>query len=180
MGIRPPASSGTTGMGSSSKFVARSPLELSGGGPTAAATGANTAYLLRFELEHAQVINRLMFWVGTQSGNVDVGIYDDDGTNGAPGTRLVSSGSTACPAGGAAAITVADTTLQPGGYYAAIVFDNGTAQIARWSNMTYTGIGAVVAPGYSKGSAFPLPSLLSSPSALGNDIFGILAGNPGN
>lgn len=58
------------------------------------------------------------------SGNVDVGIYDDQQN------RLVSMGSTA-QAGTAAiqSFDITDTLLQPGVYYMALCVDNTTAQI---------------------------------------------------
>lgn len=62
-----------------------------------------------------------MFWgVGAASGNLDCGIYKEDGT------RLVSAGSTA--AAGSSTIQVvaiASTTLARGRYYMALVADTG-------------------------------------------------------
>jgi hypothetical protein len=75
-------------------------------------------------------MTKLSVFIGTASGNVDVGIYSSDGTT---LTRLVSSGSTA--AAGASAvqtITVASAALVPSfSYYLAVAPDNATVTIGR-------------------------------------------------
>ena len=59
--------------------------------------------------------------VGTQSGNLDVGIYDE------LGNRLVSAGSTAVAAAGVQVVNIGDTTVGPGCYFLAMSCDNTTA-----------------------------------------------------
>lgn len=88
---------------------------------------APTIDLTAFFLHRTMTFNRICFAIGASAGNLDVGIYDDDGASGLPGTRLVSSGATACPAASASigrSITISATTLSPGWYYAAFARDN--------------------------------------------------------
>ena len=109
---------------------------------------ANLAIYIPFTVTEQITIKRILVWIGTSSGNIDVGIYDTDGT------RRVSSGSTAMGATNTTQIfDIADTALSPGTYYMAMVVDNITAQFNRiypQYNMMY-GI-------REETSAFPLPS----------------------
>lgn len=98
------------------------------------APGANTAVFTSFLVERPQSFNAVGFRVQTQSGNVDVAIYDDDGTGGSAKTRIASSGSTACPGVGLATVSFTAMTLQPGWYWAGFMADNGTAAIAYVNN----------------------------------------------
>jgi hypothetical protein len=70
-------------------------------------------------------IYQMSFEVGTQSGNYDVGIYDESGA------RLVSLGSTAVPVAGIGVANIADTTLTPGLYYWAMVCSTTVASFRR-------------------------------------------------
>jgi len=74
----------------------------------------------------------MAFIVSTQSGNCDVGIYDE------LGNRLVSSGSTAVGVAGIQVIDIADTALTPGVYFLAMNVDNTTALFN--SSSTPTGL----------------------------------------
>lgn len=87
--------------------------------------------------------------VGTQSGNLDVGIYDMNGV------RLVSAGSTAVAAAGLQIVNITDTPLSPGLYYLAMCVDNTTAAFNRGSvgavqsqvsGMQEQAVGAVTLP----------------------------------
>ncbi len=105
--------------------------------------------------------NRIVFHVAVSSGNIDVGIYDDDGLGGAgqpnaPGTLLVSSGSVACPAEGAASVTIAGTALTPGRYWVGICPDNNTAQFRYGTDRA--GLRATFPLRYGRSGTFPLPS----------------------
>lgn len=125
--------------------------------------GANEATFTQFLVRHPIVVNRITLTIGTSSGNIDVGIYDDDGAGGAPSTRLVSAGSTPCPAAGAAAITVTETELAPGRYWAALAADNLTAtfQFGRIAGGTI----ALTPNRYTRAASFPLPATATSPTA---------------
>lgn len=82
---------------------------------------ANRALYWPVEVQSACTAYQIAFQVGTQSGNCDVGIYDEQGK------RLVSSGSTAVAAAGVQVIDIADTLLIPGVYFLAMNVDNTTA-----------------------------------------------------
>lgn len=114
--------------------------------PTSAATGtANEAYFNLTFVPGPVVVNAIRFVVGVQSGHLDVGIYDVNGK------RLVSSGSTVCPASGVASIALTPTALPAGNYYLAVAIDNGTITLNR------TGSDALVG-NYSVATSFPLPT----------------------
>jgi hypothetical protein len=138
-------------------------LDFAGSG----AIGANAMESTLAVVQRPTAVNRVLFYVTTSSGNVDVGIYDDDGTGGGPGTRLVSSGSVPCPAPGAAAVTITTTLLAPGRYWAALVPDNGTADFRYGADRL--GIRAFTPTRASKASSFPLPATISGAGFGGDD-----------
>lgn len=98
-------------------------------------TTANTALYVPITLEIPITVIRMGIHVGTQSGNCDVGIYDEKGN------RIVSKGSTAVGAAGlqtfdmtASVSGTASPTLSPGTYFMAMNVDNVTAAFFRTSN----------------------------------------------
>lgn len=124
--------------------------------------GANTAVFIPF-LVGKEITFSTMFWVnGTVvSGNVDVGVYSQDGT------KIVSKGSTAQSGTSAIQIvTVTTTTIGPGLYYLALVLDNATGTIASYP------IGQVLKTKFTgaaqMASAFALPSSATF-ATLGQD-----------
>lgn len=139
-----------------------------GGGPLT----ANTAYLFPVAVTVPTTITRLAFYVtgGGGTGNVDAGVYysDDDATF----TRLVSKGSTATPAAGAAALTVGATTLTPVAgrrWYLAFAASSATPNFA---DSIY-----VVTASFQKATSFPLPASLTgmtSPAALAVYMYGLV------
>jgi hypothetical protein len=78
------------------------------------------------------IVDTFHIFVGTQSGNICVAIYDQSGV------RLVTTGSIACPAGNAN-VSFPETTLAAGLYYFALGADNTTATFASWTNPGTTG-----------------------------------------
>lgn len=89
-----------------------------------------------FTVPYVTTVNRIGFHVSVSSGNIDAGIYLRDGTAGAPLTRVVSLGSTACPAAaGPVDVTIATTVLTPGDYWALVACDNGVAQFGYTSQL---------------------------------------------
>jgi hypothetical protein len=88
---------------------------------------ANTAIFVPIMVAEQQIVYHLGVEVTTQSGNLDLGIYDE------AGTRLVSAGSTAVAAAGVQSIDITDTTLTPGIFYLAMNCDNTTAAFRRIS-----------------------------------------------
>lgn len=130
------------------------------------AIGANVAVLSPFWVDTPTTINKIAVNIQTSSGNLDVGIYDDDGTSGAPSTKLVSSGSTASPGTGQRAFTVAGTVLPPGRYWAAFSCDNGT--LALFYGQYDWSLAAGIKMHFTKASSFPLPATISTPTEVTN------------
>jgi len=144
------------------------------GTPQIIAPGANQAQFTKFVAERRITVNRVFFTIGTSNGNIDVGIYDALGAGGGPGTRLVSSGSTACPAAGAASVTVAATTLAPGIYWAAWMTDSATASLRLQTQ--YAGFRALTPTRWGQGVAFPLPTPAGGAVVANDDYYEIHAG----
>lgn len=120
---------------------------------------ANKAILAPIIVQNVLTVYQFAWFNGaTVAGNVDVGIYDKNFA------RVVSLGSTA--QAGTSAIQVgdiADTTLDPGLYYAAMASDDATATFARGG----TGVASVLfrACGcVTMDAAFPLPSTVTPAS----------------
>ena len=74
----------------------------------------NRAIYQQFCIDLPCTIKKIGVEVSTQSGNCDVGIYNENFT------RLVSAGSTAVAAAGIQIFDITDTVLTPGLYYAAM------------------------------------------------------------
>ena len=159
------------------RFIARSPLDRGVRDATGGGVNASGVDYTVFTLEHTQVIDRVLIEVKTAAGNIDVGIYDDDGTAGAPGTKLASSGSVACPAAGGRAVTLTSSIeLAPGRYYAALSSNNGSAVFLYSTGMNVDaalgGIRYVQNP-----TVFPLPSTAANlTEQTGGSAYVILAG----
>jgi hypothetical protein len=131
----------------------------------AGALVANTAYLIPIPNVTIPVsVTRLSFYVDTQSGNMDLGIYysDDEATF----TRLFSQGSFAVPAAGVQVKTIAAQTLTPVAgrrWYYGIAADNATARFYGANPPTVNNfpVGA-----YLKATSFVLPASLTAMSAF--------------
>lgn len=123
---------------------------------------ANKAYFVPFTLNE-EVTVYAMGWInGTQvAGNIDVGIYYEDGV------RLLSTGST-LQAGTTASqvVDVTDTVVKPGNYYLAMAGDTTTAQVVYRVSM---GVLPQICLGVKHlTSAFPLPSTAAFVDAATN------------
>lgn len=88
---------------------------------------ANRALYCPVWTDETVTVYKMSFIVATQSGNYDIGIYNERGD------RLVSKTSTAVPAAGLAIVDIADTVLNPGLYFLALNIDNTTASVNRIS-----------------------------------------------
>lgn len=127
---------------------------------------ANGAAYYRFTVLRRVKVNRFVVRIGVTSGNIDVGIYSPDGTGGIAGTKLVSSGSTAASGSGTRqSITIAETTLAVGVYWAGIAADNATLTLAGNSRA-----GAFLFA-HSQATAFPLPSSATPVAGTGGGAF---------
>lgn len=99
---------------------------------------ANTAIYVPFMVEVPFKASSVGIRITTQSGNLDVGVYDEGGT------CLVSKGSTAVGVAGLQVIDLsasishgnASPLLAPGTYYFAMNVDNTTASVHRPANIT--------------------------------------------
>jgi hypothetical protein len=124
----------------------------------ASSGAANRAWFIAVTVPVPVTMSAIRLDVGTASGNIDVGLYNNSGT------RLASSGSVACPAAGFATVNfTSSATINPGIYYLAISVDNNTATFAR------SGVEGVVGVNYFD-TAFPLPSSVTLPGT--NDSTG--------
>lgn len=137
------------------------PLIIQGGvGGGAVWPSANRAIYMPVLVESYVTAYQIAFEVTTQSGNYDVGIYDE------LGTRLINKGSTAVPAAGIATADITDTPLTPGLYWLAMAIDNGTAAVVRQTASST--VGALTVHGLQdQDTAFALPSTatFSAPAA---------------
>lgn len=123
-------------------------------GQVSAGTGgvwpaANRALYEQVLVYEPTTIYQLGVEVTVQSGNLDLGVYDESWA------RLVSSGSTAVAAAGLQLVDPADLVLKPGVYFLAMACDNGTAAFFRgtYDNAAMPAVGIM-----QQASAFPLPA----------------------
>jgi len=109
----------------------------------------NKALFCAFYVEYAVLAQKMACQVTTQSGNLDMGIYDQKGN------LLVSKGSTAVGAAGLQVLDITDTLLLPGTYFMAMACSTTAAAFSRAS------INTTMAPleGLQEmTTAMPLPS----------------------
>lgn len=131
---------------------------------------ANKAVFVPFRIAEPLLVTKLFAWNGaTASGNLDIGIYDENGV------RLVSTGST--PQSGTNAlqvIDVTDTWIGPGRFYLALALDGTSGTIVR--NNLGSAIYAQMHGLAEMTSAFPLPATatLASTSITLLHAFGLV------
>lgn len=110
---------------------------------------ANDARCQSYSLSDFSIITGVRFPVVAQSGNIDVGIYANNGV------RLTSSGSTAVAAAGVQGITFATPAYAaPGPVWLCIAIDNITATIRSPTSSDLVGTCEIA-------SSFPLPATLT-------------------
>lgn len=137
-------------------------------GPPAAGAwpSANLAIAQPFYVDVPKMAQRLWVWNGTVSGNIDIGIYDEDFN------LVISSGSIAhATANNFMNVDITDVTLGRGTFYVAMSLDNTTATI----NRSIAGIAAFQSSfGICQmASAHPLPSLFV-PATVGQSYVPIV------
>jgi hypothetical protein len=137
---------------------------------SAAYPAANTAYFYPFSMAAPALITKLVAYNGaTASGNLDLGIYAEDGT------RLVSAGSTA--QAGTNTLQVVDITpdvlIGPGVFYFAIVLDNTTGTIFRCAVAGGPAQYVAMLGGAQMASAFPLPATATLASLATDTVLGV-------
>lgn len=119
--------------------------------------GANYAYFVR--VRSIPSIAALKVYIGTQSGNIDLGVYRSD-DNGTTLVRLASLGSTG--AGTGTSVQTGTLAVNPpdDDCWLALAVDNGTVTL--WRTGTNTAISAEQGGALMKASSFPLPASVSS------------------
>jgi hypothetical protein len=123
---------------------------------TVAFFAANAA-LYQQLIGYGMSTNQLRLYVGTSSGNISAGLYNNGGQAGSsrlPNARQATTGAIACPAAGMATVTLTTTVTVGRSWYGAISVDNTTATFLR-SAPTSTVTNGVAA---NQGSAHPLPA----------------------
>lgn len=122
--------------------------------------GANVVYYHPFVLHEAALAQSMSYVVGaTSNGNVDVGIYDGNGT------LLVNSGSTAQgTANTLQNLNTTDTALGPGQYYMAMSLSSGTGTALRTGATDEATLSTFPALVETTGS-FGLPSTMTPASS---------------
>lgn len=134
----------------------------------AAWASANQAVYVPIQVRGRVDIDHIGWLVGTtQSGNYDLGIYAPD-SEGKPGTRLFSTGSTANPSFVNPDFTFAllSTSLRlvRGLYYLALAISNTTQTVMRSVAGTTVGNAQIMGGVFTQASALPLPAT-ATPSA---------------
>lgn len=103
---------------------------------------------------------------GTPSGNIDIGVYNENGT------RLWSAGTTAMAGTGAPqTFTISPALYLPRGrYFLGLAIDNTTATIGRWTGTAGVGGMQKFLGVAQQASAFPLPATATFAAAVNNYI----------
>jgi hypothetical protein len=159
---------GTTYVGTTSDYYHASGLETDAEGLILVctpnnhyATGvANRGFFQSVFCPTIMTVDKIRIWVHTQNGNIDVGIYDNEGT------KIVSTGAFACPAAGFHLITIAKTVLLPGPKYLAISSDSATTEFYSPTNLTAGAFNT----GYAA-TSHPLPATRPALSETGTCRF---------
>jgi hypothetical protein len=125
---------------------------------------ANQAYFYPVWVPDPCVVTTLWWQNGaTASGNVDVGIYTDQGN------RLISTGAT--PQIGTSvvqSVDIPDTPIPAGLCYCAIALSSATGTI--WTTATSISGSLVVISGYQQAGACPLPNPATFATTVGTNI----------
>lgn len=140
--------------------------------PTSRApSGVNLCTYAPILLNEEVTITRLLWRTGTNggNGNYDIGIYDSD-AEGKPGSRLVSTGSVAFPAGSTDVINdIADQTIGPGQFWLAFTMSDvdddvmgitNSPDIYRYAIFNFFG----------QASALPLPATATPTRGVFDDV----------
>ena len=143
---------------------------------------ANRMYGVRYIAQKTGTLVDLSVFVVTQSGNLDVGVYDTGDTVTTTRTKLYSSGSTAVGAGGWQSFTPNLAVVQGRHYDVAVAIDNTTAAIVRLTNTSTVGYpslptGYLSVPGaalaklaWQTSTSFPLPASVTEANAAATQI----------
>jgi hypothetical protein len=151
--------------------VSASATEMSGGAVPSSGSyeSANAAVYMPLLLPFGLVVRRL-WWVNgstvSASYSIDCGIYADAG--GIPGSKLISTGSTAQgTASEVQLVDVADTSLAPGRYWMAIACSSASATLLR--SLSNSAWDAVLR--FEETSALPLPATATPVESTSQNIY---------
>lgn len=130
-------------------------------------TAANDAWFTRIRVTKRTPIYGIGIYVNASAGNVDAGLYDDDGPGGLPGTRLASSGSIVAPAAGTRKIEFTrPVVVNPGYYWTALASSaspvTGFAFLAT-ATRGQTFDNFIVGDACQANTAMPLPTTIPQP-----------------
>jgi len=120
-----------------------------------------------FRVTGGGTITKLGLYIGAQSGNICVSVYANTGTGraSAPGARVATSGSIACPATGYQEIALgASLNISSGDYWFAVAADN---TVATFGSLTSNGWAIQGVSAWQDG-AFPLPATATPANGAGN------------
>lgn len=127
---------------------------------------ANRAYYFQIVEVSGLSVSTAYFTVGTSSGNISVGTYNNTGsvaTARKPNARQTTSGAVACPSAGAASVAVSPTSTTPAiGEWLGFSCDNTTAAFRGFA------IAASFDNGFAwfESSAHPLPATATASTAV--------------
>lgn len=118
---------------------------------------ANRAYFNKVRPRATKYVTQLWTSIGTSSGNLDLGIFASDGTSGAPGTMLASTGSTASPGTGRRTISLT------AGVWLLAGVDYWFAEAADNTTITFDALNPAIIHGatYQQDTLFPLATVAS-------------------
>lgn len=125
----------------------------------------NRALYARIRPTADVTVSAIYFALAAGAGNIDVGIYAD--ASGAPGTKIVSSGSTASPGAGLHGIAVTPTVLTAGTtYWIAFAMSSASLElVCTGSSSSYGGFTLYTTFAGEHTSGFPLPTTASALTA---------------
>jgi len=131
-----------------------------------------------FRCQGYGLITRITFIVGTQSGAMQVGVYDDTGSGAGapPGLLLASAPQQGVPAAGVSSSVLSTPINVDPSMYLAIATDNGTCTFACFGANFQSNASLTVLPGFAyqqAGSAYPLPAIAAPTAAERNAIYGL-------
>lgn len=132
----------------------------------ASALFAANAALYQQLVGYGMSTNQLRLFVGTSSGNISAGLYNNGGQSGSarlPNARQATTGAIPCPASGMATVTLTATVTVGRSWYAALSADNTTATFQRSAPNSSISNGVAA----NQGSAHPLPSVAGAANGGG-------------
>lgn len=136
------------------------------------AVSNNDARLSAFQVRRPVSVSTANFHVQTQSGNIDLGIYVDDGAGNL--TRLVMTGSFSCPSAVGHTQALQSTVLLTPGlrYYGATAFSTTATKLYGSSMGVTSTFDAAERLECLIASSFPLPATLTFDTTTSDSVSG--------